>query len=169
MIERRRLERDGGTLLLDAVRSVHSLVDLSSSEWDLLLRLAHRNRLLGRLAERLEADGLLDRIPAKAGEILHSAQVSVLHRHQQMRWELDRIAWALSKTDIRAIALKGAAYLLCDLPLARAASARTSICWSGATDWGSARRRSSHAVGGVRRRAATISDTIGSGCTSCRP
>jgi hypothetical protein len=36
-----------------------------------------------------------------------------------MRWELDRIDWALAEMDIRPIALKGAAYLLCDIPLAR--------------------------------------------------
>jgi len=113
------LEGDGGKLLLDAARSVHSLIDLSNPEWDLLLRLAVRNRLLGRIAAQLDAERLLDRVPSKAAEILGSAQVLVNHRQRQIMWELDRVAWALADTGVHPIVLKGGAYLLADLPFAR--------------------------------------------------
>ena len=57
MVVCRSSEPDGGRLLLDAVRSVYSVIELSNPEWDLLLRLAHRTRLLGRLREQLAAEG----------------------------------------------------------------------------------------------------------------
>jgi hypothetical protein len=119
MIVRRSSEPDGGRLLLDAVRSVQSAVDLNDPEWDLLLPLAHRNRLLGRLGEQLAAEGSLDRIPPKASEILESSRVLLEHRQRLLLWELDRIAWALAETGIQPVVLKGGAYLLADLPVAK--------------------------------------------------
>jgi len=41
------------------------------------------------------------------------------HRQRQILWELDRVAWGLSDMGLEPVALKGAAYLLDDLPPAR--------------------------------------------------
>lgn len=119
MIVRGSPGREGGRLLFDAVRSVRSLPGLTNPDWDLLLRLAHRNRLLGRLQAQLYAEGLLDRIPPKAAEILDSARVLVEHRQRLVLWELDRIAWALAEPGIQPVVLKGGAYLLANLPVSR--------------------------------------------------
>ena len=67
----------------------------------------------------MKAEGLLDWIPSKAAEILHSARVLVEHRQRLILWELDRIAWALAETGIEPVVLKGGAYLLANLPVSR--------------------------------------------------
>ena len=77
-----------------------------------------------------QAEGLLDRVPAKAAEILGSAQVLVEHRQRQILWELDRVAWALADTEIQPVALKGGPpTCLRIFPWHEAASSRMSTLW----------------------------------------
>jgi len=110
---------DGGQLLLGSIRRPDSLAALTTGQWDLLLRLSRRNRLLGRLTETVCDIGILEQIPSKAAEILLAERTRAEHRQRIGRWELDRIAWALAETDIRPVLLKGAAYLAVGLPLSR--------------------------------------------------
>ncbi len=112
-------EMDGGTLLLASIRRPESLAALTTGQWDLLLRLSRRNRLLGRLTETVSDIGILEQIPAKAAEILLAERTRVQHRQRMGRWEVDRIAWALAATDIRPVLLKGTAYLAAGLPMSR--------------------------------------------------
>jgi hypothetical protein len=104
-------------LLRAAVCAPEDLPSWSNEELDLVLRLARRVRLLGRIAARLERVGLLASLPAPARDQLESALVVVHARSRVTRWELDRLARALAALrDKRMVALKGSAYLLADLP-----------------------------------------------------
>ena len=103
-------------LLVSAVRSPELLTTLRPAELDLVLRLARRVRLLGRLAERLQRGALLDRLPEPAREQLASALVVVDARARVTRWELDRLERALRAANVHAVVLKGCAYLLAHLP-----------------------------------------------------
>jgi hypothetical protein len=106
-------------LLLGAVRDAGSLEGRPEGEWDLFVRVARRTRLLARLAVDLEAAGLRDCIPSRALTHLTSASVYVDHHQRLVRWEVDRVLWALEGMDVPLVLLKGAAYLLSGLPAAR--------------------------------------------------
>lgn len=53
-------------LLLNALINPASLVEYNGAKWELLLRLARKVKLLGRLATDLKNRGLLDQIPLRA-------------------------------------------------------------------------------------------------------
>ena len=57
--ETRRAQR----LLLDALQAPESLPHLPPADWELLLRVARRVRLLGRIESDLTRAGLLENIP----------------------------------------------------------------------------------------------------------
>lgn len=103
-------------LLLEAIIQPANLVDYSNQQWELLLRLARRARLLGYLAARLNTDELLDKVPVRAANLLRSSLIQAKKQQQSVRWELNRVTWALNGQKIPVIVLKGMAYLLLDLP-----------------------------------------------------
>lgn len=103
-------------LLLDAIVYPASLVKYKNQEWELLLRLVRRVRLLGFLAVELEKKGLLDKIPVRAANQLRSGLIQAKKQQQSVNWELNRVMWALGGQGISLIVLKGMAYLLQGLP-----------------------------------------------------
>lgn len=103
-------------LLMRALRDPRSLADLGNQDWELLLRLARRARLLGFLAVALENAALLDNIPQRAANHLRSGRIQAQKYQQLARWELNRVLWALGKNRPPLIVLKGMAYLLAGLP-----------------------------------------------------
>ena len=68
--ETRRAQR----LLLEALRAPERLPGLPPADWDLLLRVARRARVLGRLESDLARAGLLGDIPARAAAHLRAAR-----------------------------------------------------------------------------------------------
>jgi len=108
-----------GALLLRALRAPATLVSLDEAEWDLLLRVGRRTRLLARIDADLAASGLLERIPAAAAAHLRAARQVVQHRQTLVSWEVNRVVWALAALDVPVTLLKGAAYVLAGLPAAR--------------------------------------------------
>lgn len=103
-------------VLTDVILRGREFVAWPAARQDLALRLARRARLLGRLAAELCAAGLLDALPPVARDQLVSALTTAEARERLARWELDRIAWAAGDDELPLVALKGAAYLLLDLP-----------------------------------------------------
>jgi hypothetical protein len=84
---------------------------------DLTIRTMRRGRLLGRLAWQLRKAGALDALPPQAIDALVGALTTTQARARLARWEMNRIAWALSDVpDIPLIAMKGCAYLLAETP-----------------------------------------------------
>jgi hypothetical protein len=106
-------------LLLAALKSPEKLPDVPSADWEVLLRVARRVRLLGRLEADLARAGLLERIPARAAAHLRAARNVIEHRKTLVSWEVNRLLWALNGLDVPLILLKGAGYVLADLPPAR--------------------------------------------------
>lgn len=113
--ERKRAER----LLLEALRLPDCMTDLSLSDWDLLLRVARRAKVLGRLDSNLARSGHFENIPQRAIDHLRAARHVIAHRNTLISWEINRLLWALNGIDIPLILLKGSAYLLAGLPPAR--------------------------------------------------
>ncbi len=115
---------DHHRLLLNALTNPDCLVDYSIAEWELLLRLARKVKLLGHLAAELKQKDLLKKIPVRADNVLRSALIQAKKLQQLTHWELNRISWALQSLDIPVITLKGVAYSLAGLP---ASAGRTYI------------------------------------------
>jgi hypothetical protein len=101
-----------------AIREPERALAWSSAEWELVVRLGRRLRLLARLAESLAAAGLLERVPhAPRRHLLAQRQVS-RHRTATMRWALERVRAVTGTRPFPFVLLKGAAYLAQNLPIA---------------------------------------------------
>lgn len=88
-------------------------------EWELLLRQARHANLLGRLAYLLQANGQLDAVPANIWPHFQSAQIWAVAQMRAVRWEAREIHKALAGLLCPVVLLKGAAYVLAELPAAQ--------------------------------------------------
>jgi hypothetical protein len=88
------------------------------SEWEYVVRLSRRLRLLGRLAASVEAAGLTDHVPVVVRRHLVSEQRISAWRTSAMIWALQRIGSTLGHQVRPCVLLKGAAYIGQDLPIA---------------------------------------------------
>jgi hypothetical protein len=68
-------------LLLTALRAPETLPALPFADWELLLRVARRARLLGRLECDLSRAGLLGSIPPRAAAHLRASRNVIVHRN----------------------------------------------------------------------------------------
>ncbi len=96
--------------------SPRTLAVLSLSDWDLLIRQARSAGVLGRLQALLEQTGLLDQVPAAPRNHLEAARKVALSRERIVRWEIYCIQRALASLPTEVVLLKGAAYILANLP-----------------------------------------------------
>ncbi|HEX3501671.1 MAG TPA: nucleotidyltransferase family protein, partial [Stellaceae bacterium] len=99
-----------------ALRDPTRLLSLSLAEWDLLVRQARRAGILARLAIRLDEAGLLDAVPEAPRRHLVGERLLAEKHRRDVRNEVRYIAEALSPTGVPVILLKGAAYILAELP-----------------------------------------------------
>lgn len=103
---------------LRALREPELALAWSLADWERVVRLARRLRLLARLAERLHAAGLLDQTPAPARRHLLSEMRLSRWRTTVMVWTLERVAAQLEATGCPLVLLKGGAYIGQGLPIA---------------------------------------------------
>lgn len=92
---------------------------LKMRDWDLLIRQARQSNLLGRLAALLEQHQLLSQVPEQPKAHLESSLAVAQRQMQAVRWEVDRIQHALANLPHPIILLKGAAYIMLQLPSAQ--------------------------------------------------
>jgi hypothetical protein len=104
-------------LLLQVLLSPRLVDALAPAQWDLLIRQARRANLIARLATALQ--DRLDAIPVAPRRHLQAALLIARRQGIAVRWEARCIRAALAPLGVRPILLKGAAYLLADLPGAR--------------------------------------------------
>jgi len=104
-------------LLVEVLLAPEIAFRLSPADWDLLIRQARRANLIARLATTLEAQ--LDALPPAPVRHLRAALLIARRQRIATRWEAECIRRALVPLGIQPILLKGAAYLLTDLPAAR--------------------------------------------------
>lgn len=102
-----------------ALTAPQSLAALPLAEWDELVRQARQADLLARLTATLDEQGLLHAIPPAPRAHLAAAGVSAAAQRETVRREIEHIRKALRPTGIDIVLLKGAAYLLADLPAAK--------------------------------------------------
>lgn len=106
-------------LLADALMHPQGLQHLTLAQWDLLVRQARHANLLGRLAVLADTLPAREALPEPVRRQLESALVLTRHQRRVVRWEVDRIRRALEHTNIPVVLLKGAAYVMADLPAAQ--------------------------------------------------
>ncbi|SEM87102.1 nucleotidyltransferase domain-containing protein [Nitrosomonas marina] len=111
-------------ILLNGLTDPACLRRYCDSDWELLVRMARRVKLLGRLGLLVKEYGIWDQVPPRITTQMASALVQVEKLQQLNRWELNRVLWALNDLDTSIIALKGVAYTLAEIPYA---SGRLSI------------------------------------------
>jgi len=102
-----------------ALADLASLARLSTADWNVVVPLARGAGLLGRLAVLLEEAELLESVPDGPRQHLIAARILVDKHARDVRWEVRSIARALGAAGERFVLLKGAAYLIADLPSAR--------------------------------------------------
>lgn len=96
-------------------------LELSIPEWDAVLRVARKERLLSRLGAILEAlPEILVLLPAEIPQMFRAARAYPLLVQARAAWEVNRILRATADVGAEILLLKGVAYLWADLPLSRA-------------------------------------------------
>ena len=106
-------------LLLQVIRQPPSLLLLSLTDWDLLLRQARQANLLAHVCCLVELHQLMEQVPLPARRHLLWSRV-VSERHTQaVLWEVQEIQGALAGVGVPVILLKGAAYVMAKLPAAQ--------------------------------------------------
>lgn len=103
-------------LVVQAYCDAEAVLSYNENQWDLLVRQARSANMLARLCARFEEQNLLDKVPSQVKFHLTSAKVAVQALQRSIRWEVHCICNALAQTDIPVVLLKGAAYLLGELP-----------------------------------------------------
>lgn len=105
--------------LLTTLRQPALTNSLSEADWDALLRHSRSAGLLSRLALDLQDcagwNGLPERVRRHMRGALHIANRQI----RAVRWEVHKVHEALGHLDIPIVLLKGAAYVMADLPPAR--------------------------------------------------
>ncbi len=85
-------------------------------DWDLAIQQCRRAGVLARICHRLERDNLLDRVPEQPARHLKAARTLADKHGRDVHWEVRCIVRALKNVDGPKILLKGAAYVMTDLP-----------------------------------------------------
>jgi hypothetical protein len=104
---------------LPALRQPQQALCWNLPQWEHVVRVARRLRLLGRLAESIEAAGLRERLPLPVGRHLLAEMRASRWQTGVMVWGLHRVADELGDTPYPRVLLKGAAYVGQGLPIAR--------------------------------------------------
>ena len=107
------------SLLTELLRQPERARTLDPAGWDLLIRQARHANLLGRLCLILAQHRLLDGALEQARHHMRSAATMAERQHQSVRHETRLLRDTLAGLDLPLILLKGAAYVVADLPAAR--------------------------------------------------
>lgn len=89
---------------------------LMLAEWDVLLQQARANRLLPRVAVRVDQAELWDQIPDSVRPHLQAGLRLAAKQRRDVLWELRQIHRVLATLECPLVLLKGAAYMAADLP-----------------------------------------------------
>lgn len=103
---------------MPALRDPQRCLHWSLDEWQLAVRVSRRLRLLGRLAEAIDAAGHLDAVPLAPRRLLLAEQRLSRWRTAMMVWALQRVGAVLTDAPYPRVLLKGGAYLGQQLPIA---------------------------------------------------
>ncbi|MDB4409862.1 nucleotidyltransferase family protein [Gammaproteobacteria bacterium] len=119
MMANKQYGNHGTEILLTALREPGQMSGFGPGEWDLLLRIGRRTRLLGRLAVVMDEAGKVGQLPASVRDQFTAARVFVSYYQRTARWEINRILAELESSNVPLVLLKGSAYILAELPPSR--------------------------------------------------
>ena len=108
-IDERMFQPPSALAWLQALRRPELALGWSLADWQRVVRLSRRLRLLARLAEAIDAAGLLSSVPAPARRHLVAEQHLSRSRSAAMRWTIERVATVLADAPYPRVLLKGAA------------------------------------------------------------
>lgn len=101
-----------------AIREPERTRDWDLAQWQTVIRVARSLRLAARLAEAVDAAGLMSNVPPQPARLLLAEQRSSRHRTMVTTWAARRLADTLASAPFPCVLLKGGAYLAQDLPIA---------------------------------------------------
>ena len=107
------------SLLGRVLQDPQSALALDARGWELLVTQARGAALIARLHSRLEAKGLLGRVPEAPRWHLEAADFLARRHAESARSEASKVLGALRDLGSPVIFLKGAGYLLAEMPVAR--------------------------------------------------
>lgn len=110
------MTRFAQTPIIEALQDPAATRDWSIRRWDGFLRLARNFNLLAKFAYRAEAAGCSDSFPVQVREQLIAARNIAAHHRRMVTWEAHCLRNILSFHQIDFLLLKGAAYVLANLP-----------------------------------------------------
>ena len=105
--------------LVGALLDPAGLIGLDKAAWLSVLIRARQSGVLRRLAALSEESGILDRLPEAVQRRFAVQRLLIERNRTDMRFELYCVQQALQQPNPPIIALKGAAYVIGDLPLGR--------------------------------------------------
>ena len=106
-------------LVTSALHTPHEVTSYTLSQWDALVREARRTNLLSRVARGIADMRLLSQVPPAPRAHLDAALVMAQAQTEAVVREVAFLRSALAAIDVDIVLLKGAAYLIADLPAAR--------------------------------------------------
>ena len=96
---------------LQALVYPQNVAHWSLRDWDRVVRLARRHRLLARLDARIEQAGLIDAVPQEVRKHLLGARRLSQARTRAMLWVIEHLPGMLDNPAYPLVLLKGAAYM----------------------------------------------------------
>jgi hypothetical protein len=109
-------------LLLRVFADPALIVGLGVEGWELLLVQARKANLTARLSYWIEDAGIMAEVPDRVGTQFAAARVVAASRRRALEWEVNRLHRVLTAAGYPMLLLKGAAYAVAGLPLARGRS-----------------------------------------------
>lgn len=105
--------------LLSPVWQATGDVAFSARDWEVVLGQARQSGLLGRLGMFFSDRGWMDAVPPGPRRHLESGLTLAFRQQHEVQWEVHRLSKALARAETPIVLLKGAAYLMAQLPCAR--------------------------------------------------
>lgn len=102
--------------VVHAISHPEVMFSLDARGWNRLLRRARHSALLARLAALIDETDAHAGLDPKVKDHLDAARAQAAHHERAVRWEINRVLYALRDTEVEPVLLKGAAYILADLP-----------------------------------------------------
>ncbi len=103
---------------LAALRTPAIVLNWPLQEWDRVIRLARRLRLLARLAASVSTSGLLEQVPPQPRRHLLAELRLSCWRSDSLVWALRHVGDAIQPVDYPCVLLKGVAYMAQGLSIA---------------------------------------------------
>jgi hypothetical protein len=108
--------------LLAALNDPRSLLSFTGPQWNQLARVTRRTKSMAKLAHRVGVAGLDAQLEPRVLDHLIASRVIATQHRRVVNWEADRVMAALADSEdggYDVVFLKGAAYVLADLPAGR--------------------------------------------------